>query len=97
MATDLRIQLVDGAGEPEGRKPARNRVRLEERAIELLRPGGNDAMQTDRAGHGLLPVARLLRLSSGGQLPPPDTSMTNGAARPRHLSGIKILTVSISR
>src|SRR5262249_7400529 len=42
--TDLWLQVVHRAGKAVGRKPFRERVRFEERAIDLLRAGRQDTV-----------------------------------------------------
>ena len=51
-AADLCLQMVHGAGKAVGRQPFRERIRFEERAIDFLGLGGEDAVQADGAGHG---------------------------------------------
>ena len=50
-AADLRIELMHRAGEAVGWKPFGQCVRLEERAIDLIWPSGQHAVQMNRIGH----------------------------------------------
>src|ERR1700733_5539271 len=50
-AADLRFQMMHSAGKAVGRKPFRERVCLEERAIDLLWAGRQNAVQTYGVGH----------------------------------------------
>src|SRR5262249_8387053 len=50
-AADLRLQMVHRAGEAVGRKPFRERVRLDERAIDFLGAGRQDPVQAYGSGH----------------------------------------------
>jgi hypothetical protein len=54
-AADLRFQMMHRAGKTVGREPFREGIRLEERAIDFLRPGRQDAVQANGAGHGGFP------------------------------------------
>src|SRR5690606_28602980 len=51
-AADFGFEMMHGAGEAVGWKPFRQRVRLEERAIELFRAGRQNPVQSDRTRHG---------------------------------------------
>src|SRR5512146_93374 len=53
-AADAWLEMMHGAGKAIGRKPFRECVRLEKRAIDLLRPGCEDAMQAHGVGHDSL-------------------------------------------
>src|ERR1700719_84647 len=53
-AADLRIELMHRAGEAVGRKPFGQCIRLEERAIDLIWPSGQHAVQMNRIGHDVL-------------------------------------------
>src|SRR5262245_54640835 len=50
-AADLWFQVVHSAGKAVGRKPFRERVRFEERAIDFLRAGRQNTVQADGIGH----------------------------------------------
>jgi hypothetical protein len=58
--TDFRFQMMHRAGEAVGREPLRERIGLDERAIDFLRPGCQDAVQANSVGHGRFPVAELI-------------------------------------
>jgi hypothetical protein len=49
---DLGIEAMHGAGEAVGRQPFGQGVRLDEGAIDLVGLGGEDAVQSNGAGHG---------------------------------------------
>jgi hypothetical protein len=49
------------AGEAVRRQPFRQRVRLDESAVDLIGLRGQDAVQTDGTGHGRSPSAGLRR------------------------------------
>jgi len=55
-AANLRLHMVNLAGETVGRQPFGHRIRLEEGAKHLLRPGSEDAMQTNgiALGHDVI-------------------------------------------
>lgn len=57
-AARLGIQVMDGTGEAIRQQPFRQRVGFEERAVNLLRGGGEDTMQTD----GVLGMIRSPRV-----------------------------------
>lgn len=51
---DVRMQLLDGAGEPVGRQPLGRRIGFEEGTLDPLWAGAYDAVQRDgRHGHSL--------------------------------------------
>src|SRR5690242_18099652 len=50
-AADLRIQLMHCARIPIGRQPLRQCVWLEERAVNLIWPGSQNAVQMNSVGH----------------------------------------------
>jgi hypothetical protein len=52
--------MMHRAGEAVGREPLRERIGLDERAIDFLRPGCQDAVQANSVGHGRFPVAELI-------------------------------------
>src|SRR5262245_49487174 len=72
-AADLGFQVVHSAGKAVGRKPFRERVRFEERAIDFLRAGRQDAVQVYGVGHNDLPHEL-----------PIDSARTNEAWPTRH-------------
>src|SRR5262245_15192293 len=51
-AANLRLHMVDLAGEAVGRQPFGHRICVEEGAKHLLRFGGEDAMQTNGVALG---------------------------------------------
>src|SRR5207249_2173833 len=55
-AANLRVEMVNLAGEAIGRQPLGHGVRVEEGAKNLLRPGGEDTMQTNgiALGHDVI-------------------------------------------
>src|SRR2546429_2552858 len=55
-AANLRLEMVNLAGEAVGRQPLGHGFRIEEGAKDLLRLGGEDAMQTNgiALGHGFI-------------------------------------------
>src|SRR5262249_27875142 len=79
--------MMHGTGVAVGREPFRERIRLEKRAIDFLRPGGQHAVQADGVGHGALPrepISRSDVLSSapGGVPPSPPTPQLSGDSDP---------------
>src|SRR6185437_9571042 len=54
-AADFCFQMMHGAGKAVGRKPFRERVRLEERAIDFLWAGCQNAVQAYGVGHARSP------------------------------------------
>src|SRR5262249_10349645 len=53
-AADLRLQMMHCAGKTVGWEPFRQRVCLEERAIDFLRPGCQNTVQANGVGHHLI-------------------------------------------
>ena len=53
-AADFCLQMMHGAGKAIGRKPFRERVPLDKRAIDFLWAGRQNAVQAYGAGHPLL-------------------------------------------
>jgi hypothetical protein len=50
-AAYFRFRMMHGAGKAVRREPFRERVRLEERAIDFLWPGCQNAVQAHGVGH----------------------------------------------
>ena len=50
-AANFRLQMMHGAGKAVGRESFGERVRLEERAINFLWPGRQNAVQAHGVGH----------------------------------------------
>ncbi|VTZ65136.1 conserved hypothetical protein [Sinorhizobium medicae] len=68
------LQMMHGAGKAIRRKPFRERVGFEERAIEFLRAGGQNAVQSYSVGHDRL----SLRTADGSDELPIHAPRTNG-------------------
>src|SRR4249920_1639534 len=51
-AADFRIQVMHPARVTVGREPSRQRIRIKERAIDLFRLRGQNAVQANSVGHG---------------------------------------------
>jgi hypothetical protein len=49
-AADARLQVVDLGGETVGRKPFAHAIRFDERTVDLLGGGFQDAVETDSVG-----------------------------------------------
>src|SRR6201997_4291795 len=60
-AADLRIKLMHSARVAARRQPLRQCVWLEERAIDFIRPGGQNAVQTNSVGHDNFSLALPIR------------------------------------
>src|SRR5262249_13404922 len=74
-AADLGLEMMHRAGKAVGRQPFRECVRLEERAIDLLGPGREDAVQANGVGHDVFLVLNWLKRA-------PPVNRRPGSAEP---------------